>query len=101
MLNYFKGDNCEITKKVDPCDTDNNPCQNDGICSGPLDGQASCDCSSIGYSGDNCEINIDDCNNHNCVHYDDCVDGINSIHVYKAGFIGVYDTFNQESYTFI
>ena len=33
----FKGDNCEIAK-VDPCDADNHIAQNDGICSGPLDG---------------------------------------------------------------
>ena len=35
--NEFKGNHCEIAK-TDPCDINNNPCQNDGICTGPLDG---------------------------------------------------------------
>ena len=41
--------------KLDPCDANNNPCQNGGICSGELGGEATCDCSGTGFTGDNCQ----------------------------------------------
>ena len=30
-----------------------------------------------GYTGKNCEINVDDCTNHDCANNSTCIDGVN------------------------
>ena len=53
------------------------PCSNDGSCSAePLSHDYLCQCMS-GFSGDNCETNIDDCVDHTCESYQYCFDGVN------------------------
>lgn len=49
------------------------PCLN-GICSDALDGY-SCECQP-GYSGKNCEINVDDCLENICTNGATCEDGV-------------------------
>ena len=52
---------------MNPCDANNNPCQNDGICSGELDGQATCNCEATEHwKGDYCEIPKDACDYFPC-----------------------------------
>lgn len=53
-----------------------NPCQHGGVCTDHLNGYM-CSCST-GYTGEQCETNIDDCVNHPCLHGGTCIDGINS-----------------------
>jgi len=61
------------TTPVDPCDP--NPCQN-GTCE--PDGAAyTCDCID-GYTGDDCETNIDDCAGNPCEHDGVCLDRVAS-----------------------
>ena len=54
------------------------PCQNGGQC---ITSQPShdydCKCKS-GFDGENCNINIDDCEGHSCEAYQVCVDGVNN-----------------------
>lgn len=53
-----------------------NPCQHGGVCTDHLNGYV-CSCST-GYTGEQCQTNIDDCINHPCLHGGTCIDGINS-----------------------
>ncbi|XP_026473661.1 protein crumbs-like [Ctenocephalides felis] len=66
----FTGVHCETD--VDDCLSQ--PCMHNGICTDLTRGY-SCDCSRIGYSGRNCEVNIDECSQHNpCEHNARCYD---------------------------
>jgi hypothetical protein len=69
----------------DPCDP--NPCQNGGTCS--ASGEAfSCACAA-GFSGNTCEINIDDCSPNPCQNDGTCSDGIDAYTCScAAGFSG-------------
>ena len=58
---------------TDPCDAD--PCQNGGSCAATSTGYT-CACPA-GYTGTNCQINIDECENAPCLH-GSCTDGVNS-----------------------
>ena len=71
----WQGANCETD--VDECHTDGG-CVH-GQCSNSP-GSFSCDCThddiAIGFYGDRCQYNIDECVDHSCVH-GKCVDGVN------------------------
>lgn len=68
---------------------ESNPCQNSGKCSKINDNQYKCDCP-IGFSGGNCEVNEDDCQNHKC-QFGTCVDGFgNYTCLCKEGFSGPF-----------
>ena len=53
-----------------------NPCKNGGACTDGLNSYT-CECAS-GFTGDNCETNIDDCVTSPCLNGGECVDGINA-----------------------
>ena len=82
------------------------PCRNGGRCQ-TLEFGYKCDCrpgftgminfslivlySSVLFSGENCEINIDDCEGIECLHDGKCVDGVNE---YKCECIQGYEGSN-------
>ena len=69
---------------LEPCDP--NPC-NSGTCTADGYTGYTCNCNP-GYSGDNCEINIDECASDPCVH-GTCVDLVNDYRCDNcAGFTG-------------
>ena len=48
----------------------------------------SCECMA-GYTGKNCDVNIDDCSSHDCQNGATCVDGVNAYQcVCATGFTG-------------
>ena len=53
-----------------------NPCQNNGVCISGVDSYT-CKCQA-GYSGVNCQFNIDDCAAAPCKNGGTCVDGLRS-----------------------
>ena len=54
------------------------PCQNNATCSTtPPQQDYSCTCVS-GFTGSNCETNIDDCVHHTCQAFEQCYDRINN-----------------------
>ncbi len=53
-----------------------NPCANGGTCQDGIDSYT-CTCPA-GYSGTNCETNIDDCSPNPCLNGGACADGVNS-----------------------
>lgn len=64
----------------DRCENDVNECElfgptlcKNGTCKNHM-GSYKCECS-IGFTGDNCEINIDDCVNNLCYKGSTCKDG--------------------------
>ncbi|WAR30635.1 LOW QUALITY PROTEIN: FBP1-like protein [Mya arenaria] len=69
------GVNCEI-KVTTGCSS--SPCLNGGTCIAmETSGQYTCTCS-LGYKGQHCEVNIDDCVNHTCMDYQVCTDLVNN-----------------------
>jgi len=68
-------DTCtEIIEDIDECES--TPCQNGGSCT---DGFASYTCAcAAGYTGQNCEININDCLPNPCQNGGICTDGVNN-----------------------
>uniref|UniRef100_A0AAQ5XF31 Sushi, von Willebrand factor type A, EGF and pentraxin domain-containing protein 1 n=1 Tax=Amphiprion ocellaris TaxID=80972 RepID=A0AAQ5XF31_AMPOC len=53
-----------------------NPCLNGGVCE-DLTGGYSCNCA-VGFSGDSCEINIDECYSTPCLNGGSCLDAVNN-----------------------
>ena len=63
---------------INPCDS--SPCANSGSCipgMGLLGVDYTCQCA-VGYTGQRCEVNIDDCQSAICPNNSMCVDGVNS-----------------------
>lgn len=80
---YSPEDACVSAPKVNPPNFDS-PCYNGGSCisntrssPGSISSEYSCLCPP-GFAGSLCEINIDDCIEHQCQNGGMCVDGINS-----------------------
>jgi hypothetical protein len=64
------------------------PCQNGGSCADTSGGGYTCTCAA-GYSGTNCEVNIDDCAAAPCQNGGTCVDGVNAYScMCPAGYTG-------------
>ncbi|XP_057312306.1 fibropellin-3-like [Hydractinia symbiolongicarpus] len=53
----------------------NTPCKNGGQCEGFV-GKYTCKCGK-GFTGKNCETNIDDCKNNPCINNAKCIDNVN------------------------
>ena len=53
------------------------PCLNQGQCTDGIN-QYTCDCTNTGFEGDNCQINIQECDIYKpCTNGGTCLDGIN------------------------
>ncbi|XP_051893662.1 neurocan core protein isoform X2 [Pristis pectinata] len=61
-------------EEPDPCQT--NPCLHEGTCLSNST-MYTCDCVD-GFTGENCEIDIDECHSSPCENGATCVDGVNS-----------------------
>ncbi len=68
---------------IAPCNS--TICLNDGTCYSNT-GQELCLCAP-GFTGDNCEINIDECLSSPCLHDGNCTDGIDN---YTCDCSGVF-----------
>nr|CAD7398371.1 unnamed protein product [Timema cristinae] len=82
------GVHCETELGSRLCE--NNPCQNNGTCLVSLMGDRyECECVQ-GFSGNDCEININECLSNPCQHGGTCVDGINSYNCLcgRTGYTG-------------
>lgn len=55
-------------------DLANNPCENVECFNGGICISGTCDCPS-GFTGNNCEIQVDPCANINCLNGGDCING--------------------------
>lgn len=53
-----------------------NPCQHGGVCTDHTGGFI-CSCNA-GYTGDRCQININDCAHNPCLNGGTCIDEVNS-----------------------
>ncbi len=72
--------------EIDPCD--GTPCAVTGECLSSSPFNYTCLCDS-GYTGQHCEVNIDDCVTATCPEDSDCVDGVESYScVCHGGFVG-------------
>eukprot|EP00563_Minutocellus_polymorphus_P004523 CAMPEP_0181026034 /NCGR_PEP_ID=MMETSP1070-20121207/3421_1 /TAXON_ID=265543 /ORGANISM="Minutocellus polymorphus, Strain NH13" /LENGTH=499 /DNA_ID=CAMNT_0023103193 /DNA_START=235 /DNA_END=1731 /DNA_ORIENTATION=+ len=65
-----------------PCDS--SPCQNGGQCTSSGSGYT-CLCAGTGFTGTNCETNIDDCTPTSCANGGACIDGVNGFICECAG----------------
>ena len=70
---FLLGKNCSEIVPRDPCDF--HPCKNNGTCHSH-GSNYSCNCEA-GFSGDHCDVNIDDCENSPCFFNVPCVDLVN------------------------
>ena len=85
LLSAFGASGCPVSESDDPCV--NNPCQEWGTCAVTSNRGFVCDCPE-GTSGDQCEINPDECENHACVN-GVCVDSLGEYNcVCDPGFTG-------------
>ncbi|KAA0229393.1 hypothetical protein EDS67_11925 [candidate division KSB1 bacterium] len=81
----WTGTYCHIPEATDPCNP--NPCQYGGQCADNGDGSYTCTCAP-GFTGDNCEYDIDECSANPCVH-GDCEDRVNAYFCYcEPGWTG-------------
>jgi hypothetical protein len=67
------GEDCTIN--IDDCNPSND-CANGASCVDGV-GSYSCDCV-VGYSGDLCQVDINECEDHACLNGANCLDGIGS-----------------------
>ncbi|XP_075758943.1 neurocan core protein isoform X2 [Pelodiscus sinensis] len=73
-LAWIEESNASVLAQADPCE--NNPCLHGGTCQS--NGTVySCSCAP-GFTGENCEIDIDDCLSSPCQNGGTCIDEINS-----------------------
>ncbi len=70
---FYSGNSCDI---FNHCESNAVTCSDQGMCTNDLDSYT-CVCNA-GYTGTDCETNIDDCVNRNCSGNGVCVDGVNS-----------------------
>ena len=85
LLSAFGASGCPVSESDDPCV--NNPCQEWGTCVVTSNRGFVCDCPE-GTSGDQCEINPDECENHACIN-GVCVDSLGEYNcVCDPGFTG-------------
>ena len=85
----MRGANFFATFFADFANCQNDPCQNGGTCEDEI-GRYTCQCLD-GYTGINCQTNIDDCVNHNCQNHVHCRDGVASYEcVCLEGFTGEF-----------
>ena len=70
------GVNCE-TDILSPCSLD--PCQNGGTCVGSFDNSYVCSCLP-GFTGKNCDVDINECHSSPCRNGGRCIDNVNSFH---------------------
>ncbi|KAL3870939.1 hypothetical protein ACJMK2_038967 [Sinanodonta woodiana] len=83
ILSWYEFATANLTGSIlqipSECDDTNaclsSPCRF-GACTDMLDGYT-CSCD-LGYSGSNCDINIDDCTDNACQHNSSCIDSNNS-----------------------
>ena len=75
-LEGYIGSRCEINidDVINHCDP--NPCQNEGDCFSGFD-TFSCGCAD-GFTGELCNVDIDECDPNPCQNGSTCTDGINS-----------------------
>lgn len=71
----FTGPHCESQLGVRVCEQ--SPCRNEGVCLAVTEAEYKCDCQP-GWSGKNCEANINECSPNPCRHGGVCIDGINN-----------------------
>lgn len=55
------------------------PCLNGALCIDGLNNYT-CDCTDTGYTGPQCELNIDDCEGNPCTNGAQCVDAVKDYH---------------------
>ena len=60
---------CMYHVALDPCDL--SPCMNGASCNDSVF-EYSCTCQ-IGFTGDNCEVNLDDCRSNSCENDGTCL----------------------------
>ena len=69
------GDSCSVGRpSATPCGS--NPCLHGSSCIDSANSSYACSCSP-GFSGTNCEIDIDDCESSPCMNGGTCIDGVN------------------------
>ena len=64
-----------MTAAITACDS--SPCANGGSCTPIEPFNFTCQCK-VGYTGRNCEVNIDDCVSVTCPNNSVCEDGVNT-----------------------
>ncbi|WAQ94324.1 NOTCH-like protein [Mya arenaria] len=89
LVNAYR---CDCPQAVDVCAS--NPCLNNGTCEVTNIFYVTyvCTCPP-GFTGTNCQININECLSNKCAEYATCVDGINNYTcICPPGFTGPYCT---------
>ncbi len=71
---FYIGSSCDV---FNHCESNAVTCSDQGKCTNNGD-SFTCVCGEPGYTGADCETNIDDCVNRNCSGNGVCVDGVNS-----------------------
>ncbi|XP_078503561.1 protein delta homolog 2 [Lissotriton helveticus] len=90
----FHGKHCE--QKTGPCERAGTPCKNGGSCQDEHGYANSFTCRClVGYIGDLCELDVDDCLMRPCANGATCHDGINRFSCEcQVGFEGRFCTIN-------
>uniref|UniRef100_A0A7M4F227 EGF-like domain-containing protein n=1 Tax=Crocodylus porosus TaxID=8502 RepID=A0A7M4F227_CROPO len=75
---FYTGDSCQ--QRYNPCDPHYNPCINNSTCLAQADASATlfarCSCQH-GFSGSQCEVDINECSSRPCKNNATCLDLIN------------------------